>query len=148
MASTCVLACYLANSSKWSIAPCSDDLCHSAAVMGQGTFNDSLNSTGWGHLQVTGDAVGLGAEAMGVAEGYLTASHIASTYLNNMQFTFGCTNTSCVPTKVTAFMESQENWTRSMVAKHPTDKFWQAVGGVMAQYDGMQVSIRSQRTDP
>ena len=137
----CVLACLLANSSKWSVAPCTDSLCHGASIMGEGSFTDSLNSSGWGHLTVEGDAVGLGAEAMGVVEGYLTASHIASSYLNNMQFTFGCTNASCVPSSVTRFMEAQEQWARAQITKNPHDKFWQAVGGLMAQYDGMQTGL-------
>ena len=97
--------------------------------------------TGWGHLAVHGDATGLGAEAMGVVEGYLTAKHIQNAYLNNMAFTFGCTNPSCVPKPVADFMAQQEAWTRGQVANNLDDKFWQAVGGVMKQYDGMQTGV-------
>lgn len=137
--STCVLACYIAAPRSWSVVPCSDS--PPCEPWGSGTFDDGLNATGWGHLAVHGDAAGLGAEAMGVVEGYLTARHIQNAYLNNMAFTFGCTNASCVPEPVADFMAKQEAWTRGQVAKNLDDTFWQAVGGVMKQYDGMQTGV-------
>lgn len=142
--STCVIACYIAAHRSWSVVPCSKSPPCDGVVSvpwGRGTFDDGLNTTGWGHLTVHGDAAGLGAEAMGVVEGYLTARHIQNAYLNNMAFTFGCTNASCVPKPVAEFMAQQEAWTRGQVAKNEDDKFWQAVGGVMKQYDGMQVGV-------
>lgn len=138
MAASCAWACFV--SSKWTAGPCSQRApCE--VVQGRGTFTDSLNSTGWGHLKVESDADELGTKAAGVVEGYLTAAHVASSFLNNNAFTFGCLDASCVPAEVTEFMEAQEKWARKQIADHPTDRFWQAIGGVMSQYDGMQIGV-------
>jgi hypothetical protein len=59
-------------------------------------------------------------------------------YLNTMAFTFGCTNLSCVPPNVTAFMDTQEQWTKATAAaKKASDPFWRSVDMLMQQYDGL-----------
>ena len=100
-------------------APCK------GVVAAKGSFVEGLNVTGWGVLNVDAEKnasmedQGYGA---GLVEGYLTASHIYDMYVNTMAFTFGCTNISCVPPNVTAFMDQQEAWsaTTAKAKKPPT----------------------------
>ena len=105
--------------------------------MAWGSFDDTLNKTGWGELNIRTSSKATDVQqhhAAGFLEGALTAKHIYTTYLNTMQFTF---HGRAVPASVTAFMSAQDEWARQQVESKPSDVFWQHVGALMAQYDGM-----------
>ena len=68
-----------------------------------GVFEDNLNSTGWGLLDIhTGSKYNDSVQhfGAGLVEGYLTANQIYPTYLNNLAFTFG---SDPIPATVTDF---------------------------------------------
>ena len=124
---TCLHAC-----ANGSINSCSH-ACPNELELAKATFEDTLLSTGWGVLNVRGSD----PHAMGKLEGCLTRQHIYDSYLTNMDFTFGCVNMSCVPKAVRAFMTKQDEWARAQVSARPHDPFWVALGGLLAQYDGL-----------
>ena len=102
-----------------------------------GSFDNTLNQTGWGELNIrtSGEATDVQQHyAAGFLEGALTAEHIYTTYLNTVQFTF---HGRAVPASVTAFMAAQDQWARAQVNATAADPFWQHVGALLAQYDGM-----------
>ena len=102
-----------------------------------GSFDNTLNQTGWGELNIrtSGESTDVQQHyAAGFLEGALTGEHIYTTYLNTMQFTF---HGRAVPASVTAFMAAQDQWAREQVKETGSDPFWQHVGALLAQYDGM-----------
>jgi hypothetical protein len=107
-----------------------------------GTFEDTLLSTGWGVLDIrTSPALSDVQQhhAAGYLEGALTAKHIHNTYINVLGFTF---HGKPVPGSVLKFMNDQDAWARAQVKSKGVgsaapDPFWEHVGALLAQYDGM-----------
>ena len=103
-----------------------------------GSFADTLNTTGWGVLDIRTSGVYTDVvqhHAAGVLEGALTAAQIYPTYLNNNGFTF---HGNDAPPKVVAFMAQQDAWTRAQIkGADPSDTFWSHVAALTAQFDGM-----------
>lgn len=111
----------------------------SAHAVAWATFEDSLNETGWGVLNIRTSALFTDVEqhhAAGIAEGVLTAHQIHPTYENNRAFTFHGKEPS---EAVTNFMTEQEAWTNMMAADgiRNGSNFWKHVGAVQAQFDGL-----------
>mmetsp|Transcript_30716 Transcript_30716/g.80404 ORF Transcript_30716/g.80404 Transcript_30716/m.80404 type:complete len:565 (+) Transcript_30716:27-1721(+) len=102
-----------------------------------GSFENGLNITGWGVLDVRTNGRYSDAEqhrAAGIVEGVLTADQIYPTYLNNLAFTFRGTP----PAKVVQFLAAQETWAKAQVqAAKSSDPFWTHVGSVLSQFDGL-----------
>ena len=87
-----------------------------------GLFEDTLNVTGWGVLDVKTDgqnADAVQAYAAGFVEGLLTAPRIYEHYLNLWQVVFGKYNQSEVEL-VKDWMRRQDQWTRRQVALKPS----------------------------
>lgn len=111
---------------------------HASPLLWQGVFDDTLNETGWGILDIKTSAAASDTQqhfAAGILEGALTATELYPTYVNNNAFTFKGKDT---PTLVVQWMAAQDKWTRSMIASaDPTDTFWTHVAAVVAQFDGL-----------
>eukprot|EP01137_Pigoraptor_chileana_P017531 Opistho-2@75749 len=101
------------------------------------TYEDGTETTGWGVLRVRtlpghDDAVQM--RAAGYAEGALTAHRIFQHYANMWAVYFTKKEDE---TPVRGFFTAQDKWTRSNIAKNERDPFWQHIGLVTAQYDGL-----------
>eukprot|EP01064_Diplonema_japonicum_P035654 TRINITY_DN7803_c0_g1_i2.p1 TRINITY_DN7803_c0_g1~~TRINITY_DN7803_c0_g1_i2.p1 ORF type:complete len:550 (+),score=130.96 TRINITY_DN7803_c0_g1_i2:42-1652(+) len=108
------------------------------SASGYGAFEDTLNSTGWGVLDVaTGTgAVGDMGFAVGAAEGYLTAGRIWEHYLNMRLVHYGNLNSSEIK-QVEQWMTQQDTWMRQQITSNPTDNFWVQLGNIVNQFDGL-----------
>lgn len=102
----------------------------------RGTFLKSGNQTGWNALNITAntnDAPSdrVAAFAAGFVEGALTPDMMNLEWLN--------LNLGHVDPKVTAFIEANTKWVASQVQEHAAtdDSYWESVGLVYAQYDGL-----------
>jgi hypothetical protein len=107
------------------------------AAAAMGVFEDSLNVTGWGILNIKTQGRFTDAQqgyAAGFAEGVLTAPRIWEQYLNMWMSIFNNTPDA----RVQAFGDAQDAWTRQQVAANPKDGFWQQVGHLMGQFDGLR----------
>lgn len=115
-----------------------------------GSFEDNLNITGWGILNVWSSKSfpdKVQSECTGVLEGYLTASHIYTTFLNLQSIIFP--NQTSPPPAVTKFLDDQELWVRAtVVSEGPIDPFWNQVGILMSQYDGLSIGYRLSTSAP
>lgn len=114
-----------------------------AGQVASGTFEDDLLTKGWGILNIETNGVAPDddqAFAAGMVEGFLTARHIYTAQQNLYPSVFGANVTGLegVSKEVVEFLDTQENWTRSMIKDHAaTDSFWAHVGYLMKQYDGL-----------
>lgn len=110
----------------------------SRGAVAWGSFEDGLNISGWGILDV--NASGLFSDneqhrAAGMVEGYLTAEHIHSMYLNMLYFSFK----GNVSKPTADFLAAQVAWSRHEAAKNLDDPVWLHAGAVLAQLDGLQL---------
>jgi len=104
-----------------------------------GTFADTLNVTGWGVLTLqTNPSFSDSSQmyAAGYLEGALTSERIYQMSENMYEYFFDPPNYQPPPSLVQWF-QVQENWTNTMVAQNPTDPFWQFVGFIQNQFDGL-----------
>eukprot|EP00754_Rhynchopus_humris_P047679 Rhum_TRINITY_DN7256_c0_g1::Rhum_TRINITY_DN7256_c0_g1_i1::g.22097::m.22097 len=105
------------------------------------TFDDKLEKTGWGILDVRGQKQTTHSDsdmlfAAGAAEGIITANRIRDHHANMMWKHFHACNESDV-LRLKSFMESQYIWSKTEVLLHPADATWIQVGNVLAQFDGL-----------
>eukprot|EP01012_Entosiphon_sulcatum_P050606 TRINITY_DN69491_c0_g1_i1.p1 TRINITY_DN69491_c0_g1~~TRINITY_DN69491_c0_g1_i1.p1 ORF type:complete len:546 (+),score=119.16 TRINITY_DN69491_c0_g1_i1:26-1663(+) len=101
-------------------------------------FEDTLNVTGWGILNIKTNGQFSDAQqayAAGLAEGVLTAGRIYEQYLNIYATTFG--PASPPSANLTAFLDAQDAWTRSSIAQNPTDQYWMHVHNIIQQFDAL-----------
>eukprot|EP01010_Urceolus_cornutus_P002038 NODE_262_length_1895_cov_306.195558_g212_i0.p1 GENE.NODE_262_length_1895_cov_306.195558_g212_i0~~NODE_262_length_1895_cov_306.195558_g212_i0.p1 ORF type:complete len:543 (-),score=110.57 NODE_262_length_1895_cov_306.195558_g212_i0:203-1831(-) len=102
-----------------------------------GRFEDTLNQTGWGVLNVKTNARQpdwVQAYAAGMVEGLLTAARIYEHNLNLYKVLF---HVAPPHSALVRWLEEQDVWSRQQVAANPTDNYWQHVGNVIAQFDGL-----------
>eukprot|EP01062_Namystynia_karyoxenos_P021923 TRINITY_DN18365_c0_g1_i1.p2 TRINITY_DN18365_c0_g1~~TRINITY_DN18365_c0_g1_i1.p2 ORF type:complete len:569 (+),score=213.54 TRINITY_DN18365_c0_g1_i1:81-1709(+) len=114
-----------------------------------GTFEDTLNSTGWGILNVAsseGTPDSDQAFAAGAAEGLLTAPRIWEHYINMYQAHFGDMAAEDVA-KVRSFMAEHDKWSREQIKANPDSPFWRQVGNVFAQFDGLVAGYNAAAAD-
>ena len=94
-----------------------------------GTFEDTLNTTGWGVLNIktrphAAGAAGLAYFAAGMVEGGLSAARMVDAERNMVE-----TISHRTEAKAAAFLEEQAAWVGSMVRQHGDgDPFWTTVG--------------------
>lgn len=109
-------------------------------------FQDHVFLGGWGHLHVNAEATKEGAYAAGFLEGYMTSVHIFEHYVSWLQAQFGevvvhaggnMRNFGGMGRLVRKFVDANDIWVREQVAKHPDSEYWQTVGRLMAQVDGL-----------
>lgn len=109
-----------------------------------GFFNDSLSTTGWGVLELrsgygkTQETDDVTYFLAGYLEGFLTAEQIYDNYNNMYPQLIKDSKTLLV---VKDFMAEQDAWTRQQVKLNKADPFWQYVGFLVAQTDGLQAGI-------
>ena len=72
--------------------------------------------------------------AAGFAEGYLNAERIYQHFFN-MKCQVDCSGKQ--PEDVANFFSKQDTWVRSQVAKNPSCSYWQFVGSLVKQLDGL-----------
>lgn len=111
-----------------------------------GSFEDNLDTTGWGVLNVyTSNVNGQVSDsaqffAAGVLEGAFTWNRIYDNAQNMFKVFFG--NATTAPANVQNWLYDQDRFTRSgMVAKHqpgPETAYWNAITNVMNQFDGLK----------
>ncbi|XP_077979884.1 phospholipase B-like 1 [Glandiceps talaboti] len=107
-----------------------------------GTYNDTLESTGWGVLNIKAgyeDQKVSDNEAMyaaGYLEGALTAKRIYQHYLNMYAVFFGGEKQS-LETKVRNFFDEQEKWVKEEIRKNPECRFWRSISVILSQMDGL-----------
>jgi hypothetical protein len=113
----------------------------SKGAVAWGTFQDSLNQTGWGILNVHSSEAfsdDLQHEAAGMVEGYLTARHIHTAYINAVGYVFQG-NPSAPALK---FLSDQVSWATKQAKAKSEDPFWQHVGALVAQLKGLESGYR------
>jgi len=110
-----------------------------------GVYNDTLEETGWGILNVS---AGLGTKpgenndimfAAGYLEAILTQKRIYQHFLNlDDYFTTRMGNQSDILKKVKEFLFTQDMYMRKMIKEQGTsDPYWRHMGYILAQYDGL-----------
>jgi len=67
-------------------------------------------------------------------EGYLTANEIYPHYINNYGFTF---KDKPPQKEVVAFLAEQEAWTKTSISQGVNSTFWQHIGAIQAQFEGL-----------
>ena len=103
------------------------------------TFEDGLQKTGWGVLNVETNPAfedEVQAYGAGAAEGYVTAPHIYNAFHNLAPNVFG--NSSAPSAAVQEFLNSQESWLIAQVdAAGGNDPFWRQTNYIYQQYLGL-----------
>eukprot|EP00668_Euglena_longa_P046986 GGOE01062753.1.p1 GENE.GGOE01062753.1~~GGOE01062753.1.p1 ORF type:complete len:653 (-),score=146.74 GGOE01062753.1:677-2608(-) len=119
-----------------------DEAKASACVM----FNDSMLLSGWSELWIRAVPHGQSYAsyrrsmfAAGYAEGSVTHDRIHEHFWNTLETFFP---DRVVPQKVAEFIADNLAWVRGQVAAHtapqaPSSQYWQMVGGILAQFDGL-----------
>lgn len=103
-----------------------------------GTYNDTIETTGWGvlHLETNPSYPDpIQAYAAGYLEGALTQPRIYEMYENLLEYFFP--NETAVPDDIQSWFMSQDAWMRSMIGSNPDSTYWQAVNLILSQYDGL-----------
>ncbi|XP_033098248.1 phospholipase B-like 1 [Anneissia japonica] len=113
-----------------------------------GIYNDTLNTTGWCRLHVRG---GFSSQkysdqdimyAAGFLEGALTSKHIRQHSINMNSWAF-----SGKPDKfkdlLKDFFKKQDTWMRMQTESNKNDPFWQGIGLLIAQFDGLVAGYNS-----
>lgn len=102
-----------------------------------GSFSDAVDHpSNFGTLDITTKSANDNAQmfAAGFSEGYLTAERIHQHY-QNMMCQVDCSGS--VPTELSQFFDKQNAWARSQVSKHPSSGYWQFIGSLLSQFDGL-----------
>jgi len=124
----------LDGSGKWEIKKGVLD----QTAIAYGTFDDTLNSTGWGVLDIVGQEIsGLSIDqafyATGILEGVLTAERIAQNARTMNEFwALGDKQE-----KISQFFQDQLDWARQQVTANSNDPYWKNIGYVINQLAGL-----------
>lgn len=107
-----------------------------------GIYNDSIQETGWGVFDVKATSVGgkyAGDQIMyaaGMLEGALTSLRIYQQYQNLGGFIFD-NRPSDTYQRLCKFFKQQEVWMKGMIVKYQNHRFWQSVGFIQSQLEGL-----------
>jgi len=114
-----------------------------------GYYNNTLNATGWGILEVKAECtkdpcnntiVMYGA---GYLEGILTSRQIWQHYLNVKPF-FIKPGEQELEKRYRQFFAKQDEWTRQMIQKYGTDdSYWRHVSYIVSQFDGLHAGYKA-----
>ena len=118
--------------------------CVAGGTHAHGSFDDAMQTTGWGQLRVTTSAAASHADqafAAGCVEAKLTVQQTHDYWLNYMREEY---HADVPPPRVVAFMLHQQEWLRSqmMDSANAGDEYWEAMKLVMAQWDGFAAGIQ------
>lgn len=95
------------------------------------------HKSNFAQLKIKTNAAFNDAEQMfgaGFAEGYLTAESIWQHY-QNMMCQVDCSG--AVPVELSTFFVEQDSWARANVEKNKDCSYWQFIGGLLSQMDGL-----------
>jgi len=111
-----------------------------------GFYNNTLNVTGWGILELHAHSTTINNTdimfAAGFLEGVLTARQI---YQNFVNLKSAMNINDAEKEKLIGFLAKQDYWLRSMIVKHPKseDAFWRHISYIIAQFDGLYAGYKS-----
>jgi len=106
-----------------------------------GTFEDGLNTTGWGILDIEASkdfSDHFQHYGAGMVEGFLTARHIETAYRNAVWYSFQ----NNISKPAISFLQEQLSWSREQVRQNPADNFWKVVSAILSQLDGLMEGYR------
>jgi len=111
-------------------------------VVATARFVPGMNSTGWDRIFVTASAAAspsVGAHSVGYAEGYLTHTRIRQFFQNVYADWFGnaTRHTSGKAARIYHWLEENMAWVTKQVAANQGDAYWEKIGLVVAQLDGL-----------
>lgn len=107
-----------------------------------GTYDDALNTTGWGELNIASGSTGSHSDqtimfAAGYLEGALTAGRINENYENNYDIAFRGKPEQLVK-KIGEWFDAQEEWMRNRIkSESENSSLWRQMGNIVSQYDGL-----------
>lgn len=107
-----------------------------------GTYDDALNTTGWGELNIASGSTGNHNDqtimfAAGYLEGALTARRINENYENNYDIAFRGKPEQFVK-KIGEWFDAQEEWMRNRIKRESTNNsLWRQLRNIISQYDGL-----------
>ena len=113
-----------------------------------GSFANTLNTTGWGILDVVANGNFADTDmafAAGYLEGYLSANMIYDTAQNLRNVLFGTDEPS---EALKTFLTTQYAWLDAQVSANAGDHYWQQVGNVRAQLNGLIAGYNAQSAFP
>jgi hypothetical protein len=126
---------YYSAPATWKIQTGVYDRKNGAAVA---KYEPTLETKGWDTLIVeTGDADlsdDIKAYAAGYLEGNLTKHRIQTHFQNMFTYTW---NGDKMPDYVTNFFVDQQKWVSEQVATHKDDAYWQQIGLISKQFEGL-----------
>merc|ERR1719336_1113988 len=106
------------------------------------TWQDDIQTTGWGRLLVKtpSSKPGLPAFAAGYLEGYLTAERVVQHFNNS----FEGANLDPPPAGLVDFFhETEEWWQKKLQAASPSDSYWQAMRFISDQLHGLVAGVNA-----
>lgn len=107
-----------------------------------GVYNDSIESVGWGILDIKAETYGMkytGDQVMyaaGMLEGALTAVRIRQHYSNLQVFLFD-NRQSNVKNKSCNFFTEQQRWMKNKIKVKNESKFWIHASFIQSQFEGL-----------
>ena len=127
---------YSATSNKYAIK---QNIIDKENGIAYGTFENTLQKTGWGILNVETNKNyqdNNQAYAAGILEGFLTAADIENTFYNLAPNIFG--NATKAPSQETQnFLNQQERYWKDSILNNLNDPFWRQAGFIYQQYKGL-----------
>merc|ERR1719334_1928722 len=116
-----------------------------------GRFNDSLNITGWGNLEIRTSRQSSAQDmnrmyGAGFLEGYITSYQIANSYFagwnEQTKATYGPYYED-----IRNWTQQQSAWMKHQIESHPDDEYWQYVQALQAQYEGLKAGYNAAAKD-
>lgn len=106
-----------------------------------GIYYDMINTpSSFGRLSVSTNKAFSDYDQMyaaGKIEGALTALRIAQHFNNTNAWVLGQFKNHSLPPAFPQFFAAQDTWARSQVATNTSSPYWQAMGLILAQFDGL-----------
>lgn len=100
------------------------------------TYIDSVNATGFGQLDIVGNASAPNA-LMAYAAGYAEAVLTANASGHNLIYDYVQASVPQISTNVRAWLVANQQYSRQQILAHPTDSFWVHVNLVNEQMTGL-----------
>ncbi|GIL42922.1 hypothetical protein Vafri_750 [Volvox africanus] len=126
---------------SWTVVDPANDSREGQDCAASGTFIDSAQTiSNFGKLRIVTSSAYSDldqAYAAGFLEGYLTAARIYDHHYNLKQYFVGMLNVSESLELSVNWLERQEVWVNEQIRAAPEDPYWQLLGLVQAQFDGL-----------
>lgn len=103
-----------------------------------GLYKDEVNVDGWGKLWLHGDDSTEGWYQAGFVEGALTSLRVYQHFTSWYSYQFG----SSPPTQeLIDWMNEQYDFATQLVASHPNEAYYERLGQVLAQFEGVLAGV-------